>query len=210
MIDTDGFRLNVGIIICNAEGQVFWAKRAGQNAWQFPQGGIHSRETPEEALFRELFEEVGLCRQHVEIIGCTKRWLYYRLPRYLIRRNKRPLCIGQKQLWYSLRLVGNEHHVRLDMCEKPEFDRWRWVNYWYPLEEVVFFKRKVYAKALAELAPLVKAHAATTKCVAAARNEKLRSLSTIKSVSQCCLSAFKVNSEADSNTAASSSAIVFP
>lgn len=205
MIDTDGFRLNVGIIICNAEGKVFWAKRAGQNAWQFPQGGIHPWETPEEALFRELFEEVGLCQDHVQIIGCTKRWLYYRLPRYLIRRNKRPLCIGQKQLWYSLHLVGNEHHVRLDQSEKPEFDHWRWVNYWHPLQEVVFFKRKVYAKALAELAPLVKAHAAASN-----RSEKNRSRK-MKSVSQTCLSALKTtNEQCTKVTATRKSAIVFP
>ncbi len=155
MIDCDGFRLNVGIILSNAEGKVFWAKRSGQDAWQFPQGGIHHDETPEQALYRELFEEIGLQKRHVRIMGCTKRWLYYRLPRYLVRHNRQPLCIGQKQIWYSLRLIGCEDDVCLNACEKPEFDHWRWVNYWYPLKEVVFFKRKVYAKALRELAPLV-------------------------------------------------------
>jgi putative (di)nucleoside polyphosphate hydrolase len=156
MIDADGFRFNVGIILCNAEGKVFWAKRNGQDAWQFPQGGIRVDETPKEALFRELFEEIGLRQEHVQIMGCTRKWLYYRLPHYLVRRNKRPLCIGQKQIWFSLRLIGSEEEVRLNMCEKPEFDRWRWVNYWYPLKEVVFFKRRVYAKALRELAPFSK------------------------------------------------------
>lgn len=155
MIDSDGFRLNVGIIICNVDGQVFWAKRTGQNAWQFPQGGIRCHETPEDALFRELFEEVGLCDRDVEILGCTSRWLYYRLPHYLIRRNRQPLCIGQKQLWFSVRLMSGEEEVCLDNTRKPEFDRWRWVGYWHPLREVVFFKRKVYAKALTELAPAV-------------------------------------------------------
>ncbi len=155
MIDADGFRLNVGIILTNQEGEVFWAKRIGQNAWQFPQGGIRSDETPEEALFRELSEEVGLSRRHVRIIGSTRHWLRYRLPSHLIRRHKKPLCIGQKQLWYVLRLTEDEKVVRLDCSEKPEFDSWRWVHYWYPLKEVVFFKRRVYERALRELAPLI-------------------------------------------------------
>lgn len=155
MIDSQGFRLNVGIILSNREGQVFWAKRIGQNAWQFPQGGIRSHETPEEAMYRELMEETGLRREQVEIIGVTQSWLYYYLPSHLIRRNKRPLCIGQKQRWFILRLLGEESDVCLDYSGRPEFDGWRWVNYWHPLQEVVAFKRKVYELALKELAPLV-------------------------------------------------------
>ena len=104
VIDTDGFRLNVGIILSNKEGKLFWARRIGQNAWQFPQGGIKQYETPEEALYRELMEEVGLCEYHVNVIGCTKEWLRYRLPKRLIRQDIAPICIGQKQLWYLLRL----------------------------------------------------------------------------------------------------------
>ena len=153
MIDSEGFRLNVGIILSNPKGQVFWAKRIGQNAWQFPQGGVQSNETPENALFRELTEEVGLTRNDVDIIGYTQNWLRYRLPQHLIRHHKRPLCIGQKQRWYMLRLTSDESHVQLDLTKHPEFDGWRWVDYWYPLEEVVFFKRKVYARALQELQP---------------------------------------------------------
>lgn len=155
MIDSDGYRANVGIILSNREGRVFWARRIGQNAWQFPQGGIQPAESPEEALYRELTEEVGLRCEHVQVIGCTKRWLRYRLPPNLIRRNCRPLCIGQKQLWYLLRLVGDEDAVCLNRTDAPEFDYWRWVDYWYPVREVVAFKRRVYRQALAELEPLL-------------------------------------------------------
>lgn len=155
MIDSDGFRPNVGIILCNDRRWLFWARRIGQDAWQFPQGGIRRCETPEEALFRELEEEVGLGRQDVELIGCTRDWLRYRLPRRYIRRNCEPVCVGQKQKWFLLRLAVDESTVCLDASVRPEFDRWQWVDYWHPVKEVVFFKRTVYARALTELGCLL-------------------------------------------------------
>ena len=104
MIDADGFRPNVGIVVLGPNKQVLWAKRVGQDAWQFPQGGIQRGESPEDALYRELHEELGLKQHDVEVMGCTQGWLRYRLPLRYIRRNKKPLCIGQKQKWF-LRLV---------------------------------------------------------------------------------------------------------
>ncbi len=155
MVDSDGFRPNVGIILSNRDGHLLWARRLGQDAWQFPQGGIQRGETPRQALFRELAEEVGLGPHQVEVMGCTRGWLRYRLPPRFMRRNCRPLCRGQKQVWFLLRLLGDDSAVRLDSCDHPEFDQWRWVDYWYPLEQVVFFKRRVYERALSELAPLL-------------------------------------------------------
>ena len=155
MIDPDGYRANVGIILTNRSGEVLWARRVGQNAWQFPQGGILRHETPEQAVYRELNEEIGLIRSDVEVIGCTRGWLRYRLPRRLVRYDRKPVCIGQKQRWFLLRLVGEESNVRLDTTATPEFDAWRWVSYWQPLDEIVFFKRKVYERALRELEPLL-------------------------------------------------------
>lgn len=142
-------------MLCNRDGKLLWARRIGQDAWQFPQGGIKRHETPEQALYRELGEELGLKPEHVQIVGCTRGWLRYRLPRRLIRHGHRPLCIGQKQRWFLLRLVGSEGDVRLDLSDRPEFDRWCWVPYWYPLRQVVSFKRKVYERALHELEPLL-------------------------------------------------------
>ena len=155
MIDSEGYRPNVGIILCNEEGRLFWAKRIGQRSWQFPQGGIQRDESPEQAMFRELAEEVGLRPEHVQVIGCTKGWLRYRLPKRLIRRGGKSACIGQKQVWFLLRMLGGEEAVRLDLSERPEFDHWQWVDYWYPLRAVVSFKRHVYWRALRELAPLL-------------------------------------------------------
>jgi putative (di)nucleoside polyphosphate hydrolase len=155
VIDPDGFRPNVGIILSNRESKLLWARRVGQDAWQFPQGGMRSDETPAEAMYRELREEVGLQPEQVELIGATRGWLRYRLPARFIRRSSRPVCIGQKQVWFLLRMLCTDRAVCLDHTEKPEFDRWRWVDYWQPLDEVVAFKRNVYRKALQELAPLL-------------------------------------------------------
>ena len=153
MIDADGFRPNVGIIIVNNQGQSLWARRiGGQDAWQFPQGGINDNESPEAALFRELEEEVGLTSAQVEIVACTGGWLRYRLPKRMLRHNSSPLCIGQKQKWFLLKLTGDDGDIELDKHSGPaEFDDWRWVSYWYPLGNVVAFKREVYRRALKEL-----------------------------------------------------------
>lgn len=159
MIDTEGYRPNVGIILANPEGKVLWARRVGQEAWQFPQGGIIKDETPEEALYRELREEVGLTATDVEIIGSTDEWLKYRLPKRFLRYRSKPLCIGQKQKWFLLLLTSEENKVSFDYGNPPEFDDWCWVNYWYPLKQVVAFKRDVYRRALKELAPQL--HAVT-------------------------------------------------
>lgn len=152
MIDSKGFRPNVGIIICNSGGQVLWARRIGQDAWQFPQGGIHTGEKLQRAMYRELKEEVGLEPEDVQILSSTRDWLYYQLPRRFIRQNTSPVCIGQKQKWFLLALRGDEQRISLsNQDEKPEFDDWRWVSYWYPLGQVIEFKRDVYRRALLEL-----------------------------------------------------------
>ncbi len=152
MIDSDGFRPNVGIILADGKGKLMLAKRVGQNAWQFPQGGIDAGENPTDALFRELYEEVGLEADDVEVLAQTRGWLRYRLPRRYIRHNKSPICVGQKQKWYLLRLRGDQARIRFDRGSKPEFDGWKWVSYWYPISQVIEFKREVYRKALKELA----------------------------------------------------------
>ena len=155
MIDCDGFRPNVGIILCNSERQLFWGKRIGQDAWQFPQGGIRQDETPEQALFRELHEETGLLPDHVRVLGVTRNWLRYRLPPRMVRRHNQPVCVGQKQRWFLLQMVGCDADFRLDAVQPQEFEAWRWIDYWRPVHEVVYFKRNVYRRALCELVPLM-------------------------------------------------------
>jgi len=154
MIDPQGYRANVGIVLLNQRGQAFWGRRIGMSAWQFPQGGINPDESLEQAMFRELHEEVGLLPSDVEIIGCTRRWLRYRLPKRYIRHSQRPLCIGQKQRWFVLRLATDDERVDLRAAGEPEFDQWRWIDYWDSVSLIVPFKRAVYLQALSELAPL--------------------------------------------------------
>ena len=151
VIDQNGYRANVGIILADGFGKVFWARRVGQDAWQFPQGGIRENESPEEAMYRELKEEIGLEPKDVKIVSHTKGWLHYRLPKRLLRHDSEPLCIGQKQKWFLLQHMSEEDAVKLDIHEKPEFDHWEWVSYWYPINQVVSFKRDVYRRALKEL-----------------------------------------------------------
>jgi putative (di)nucleoside polyphosphate hydrolase len=150
VIDADGFRANVGIIICNHQGQVFWAKRHGQHSWQFPQGGIDEGETAEQTMYRELYEEVGLSKNDVTILTQSKQWVRYRLPKKYIRQGTNPVCIGQKQKWFLLKLNSQESNVDFTRSGHPEFDDWRWVSYWYPVRNVVSFKRDVYRKILKE------------------------------------------------------------
>jgi putative (di)nucleoside polyphosphate hydrolase len=151
VIDRDGFRANVGIVLMGEDGKLFLGRRTGGKGWQFPQGGMRTGESAEESLYRELHEEVGLNPRHVELLGQTSSWLRYRLPQRFIRRDQQPLCVGQKQRWFLLRLAAAESEIRFDSTATPEFDRWRWVDYWQPVKEVIYFKRPVYVRALHEL-----------------------------------------------------------
>src|ERR1700759_815200 len=153
VIDSDGFRANVGIILMRGEGEVFLGRRPGGRGWQFPQGGVRAGEQLEEAALRELHEEIGVSRTDVELVGSTARWLRYRLPARYIRRNQRPVCIGQKQRWFLLRLTRLDVTSYVGQTEKPEFDQWRWAPYWEPVKEVIYFKRLFYTRAPLELAP---------------------------------------------------------
>lgn len=157
MIDEDGYRQNVGMIIVNKAGKLFWGKRIHQDAWQFPQGGVRESETLQQAVFRELREEVGLSPSDVRVLGRTEDWLTYDLPQHLIRYHRSPVCVGQKQVWFLLGLESDEAKIQLDQHPSPEFEGWAWVDYWVPVQQVVDFKKAVYHQALTELeAHLVK------------------------------------------------------
>ena len=153
-IDSEGYRANVGIIISNNEGKLFLAGRIGSNSWQFPQGGILESESPTQAMYRELYEEIGLEKKDVKILAQTECWLRYKIPKKYLRRST-PLCIGQKQKWFMLKFLSHDGCIHLDKSKNPEFDRWRWVNFWDPMNEVIYFKKKVYKEALIKLGPYI-------------------------------------------------------
>jgi len=102
-------------------------------------------------LFRELREEIGLQKHEVEIVAATRGWLRYRLPKRLLRQNSD--FVGQKQKWFLLKMLAADTEVKFDVSTTPEFDHWQWVSYWYPLGQVVQFKKDVYRRAMKELAP---------------------------------------------------------
>ncbi|UOF93564.1 MAG: RNA pyrophosphohydrolase [Bordetella sp.] len=144
MLDKDGYRLNIGIILANQKNKIFLAKRIKQNSWQFPQGGIQYGETLATAMYRELREEIGLNSKHVKIIGRTKKWMHYNFPKNFNQQAYK----GQKQIWFLLRFLGKDNDISLNLSENPEFDNWKWTQYWFPLKEIVEFKYKIYQKTL--------------------------------------------------------------
>jgi putative (di)nucleoside polyphosphate hydrolase len=150
-IDDEGFRANVGIVLMQDDGRVFLGRRVGGKGWQFPQGGVRIGESLEQAMFRELGEEIGLTADDVEVLAVTRRWLRYRLPPRFVRRDQSPVCVGQKQRWYLLRSRAAAPAFRFDTTGEPEFADWRWADYWEPVREVIHFKRQVYRRALQEL-----------------------------------------------------------
>ncbi len=156
MFNQKAYRRNIGIIILNDKNNVFWAKRINEYAWQFPQGGIKKGETLEKAMFRELKEETGLENNHVKIIGRTKKWLYYDVPSKLIKKDWKKSYKGQKQIWFLLKLIGEEKNINLDSQEgHSEFDDWMWQDYIVPASKVVDFKKDIYKRVLLELAPYI-------------------------------------------------------
>ena len=156
MIDNDGYRKNVGIILCNSQNKLLICKRLGEESWQFPQGGFEKNENAESAMFRELFEEIGLKKNDISILGITKSWLKYDLPKKYQRKTNNRLCIGQKQKWFLLRLISDDSNISFLNSENPEFDSWQWVDDNEPMKIVIDFKKNVYKKALEELTPLIK------------------------------------------------------
>jgi putative (di)nucleoside polyphosphate hydrolase len=152
MLDREGFRPNVGIILLNARNQVFWGKRLRTHSWQFPQGGIKHGESPEQAMFRELHEEVGLQARARAHRRAHARLAALRGARPLHPQGRaRPLPRPEADL-VPAALMGRDSDLNLRATDHPEFDAWRWNEYWVPLDVVIEFKRGVYQMALTELA----------------------------------------------------------
>ena len=157
MIDEDGYRPNVASVIINKDNKILWAKRVNEDNWQFPQGGIQKGETPEQAMYREVYEEVGLSKNSFEILGRSSDWLRYDVPEKFVKTYWQGRYRGQKQIWFLLKFIGSDDLINLNLHDSPVFDDWKWEYFWFPLKDVVDFKKDVYSTALNELWQFVEA-----------------------------------------------------
>ena len=150
-IGIEHYRPCVAMLIIK-KGRVLLLERSNHpDNWQVPQGGVEERESPHDALWRELKEETGITSSSVEIASVTKDYLYYQIP--CSYRHPKQKYIGQKQVWFLLNMHGSERSIRLNQSNNPEFTRWEWVSYWNVLACIVPFKKEVYRQALVEFLP---------------------------------------------------------
>jgi len=147
-------RLGVGMVIVNKDGHIFVAKRVESKfeAWQMPQGGILTGETPSRAVFREMKEEVGC--DFGRIIAETKKWYSYNIPDFLISRLWDGQFKGQKQKWFLVEFTGEDSDINID-TENPEFREWQWIPKEEMLDIVVPFKKRLYVAVLKEFEHLM-------------------------------------------------------
>ncbi|NIY79232.1 MAG: RNA pyrophosphohydrolase [Rhodobacteraceae bacterium] len=144
------YRPCVGVMLLNDKGQVFVGERIDTpGAWQMPQGGIDPGEMPQEAALRELWEEIGLTADQVEVVAQTSDWLTYDLPDHLLGRVWKGKYRGQKQLWFVLRLTGPETAINIE-TDHPEFGQWKWSTSAELVSDIVPFKRDIYEALVAE------------------------------------------------------------
>ena len=144
-MDLPRFRPNVGVVLARPDGKVWLGRRAktpGPHNWQFPQGGLDAGEAPYAGALRELREETGV--SSVNLIGQIDDWIPYVFPPEHAGSKIAKGWIGQKQLWYLLRFLGEDSEVDLGLHHEVEFDTWRWADISEALDLVVPFKRETF------------------------------------------------------------------
>jgi len=153
MSDQQAYRRGVGVMLLNADHQVWVGRRIDRTdeAWQMPQGGMDEGEGPWDTALRELEEETGIPPHLVERIADHPQRLRYDLPEELQGRLWGGKWRGQEQDWFLCRFLGRTSDI--DIATKdPEFDAWKWVDPAQLPELIVPFKRDLYRQLLAHFA----------------------------------------------------------
>ena len=152
---TDQYRRCVGMMILNNENKILVGKRLDHPSghWQMPQGGIDDNENPNEAVWREMHEEIGT--NNATIIKESTQWINYKIPLETLQTlpwgHK---YVGQTQKWFLFRFNGADNEINV-VTENPEFSEWKWSNYNLLVENIVPFKRNTYKNILEEFKDLL-------------------------------------------------------
>lgn len=151
MIDRETlpYRPCAGVMLLSRDGQVFVGQRLDSTleAWQMPQGGIDPGEDALDAAYRELWEETGVARDHVELVATAAEELQYDLPDDLLGKVWKGKWRGQRQRWFLFRLTADDEAIDIATAE-PEFRAWRWIDPAELPHVIVPFKRELYARLL--------------------------------------------------------------
>jgi putative (di)nucleoside polyphosphate hydrolase len=139
------------MIVINNDNKVLICRRRNTQTWQFPQGGIDPNENIQEAMYRELHEEVGLSKEDVNIIGKSKKTITYDIPITLRSKVLGGKFKGQDQKWFLLKTIKDDLKINLNNEMIPEFEEFEWVSYWRSLDRIIDFKKEAYRQALTEL-----------------------------------------------------------
>ena len=144
------YRTCVGMLIINKDKKILVGRRLDHPSgfWQMPQGGIEEGEIPEEAVWREMIEEIGT--DNAELYQTSSQWLKYDIPKDTLE--KLPWggrYSGQTQKWFVFKFKGNDKEINVK-TENPEFSEWKWIDSKSLTKNVVPFKRELYKNILEE------------------------------------------------------------
>ena len=157
MSNTLHYRPNVGIVIFNADKNIWIGKRidnSTKEGWQLPQGGIDYKEEPLDAAIREVYEETGIST--IKNIGSIDNWIKYNLPLDIAKNKWGGKYIGQKQKWYLFYFYGDENEINININKQPEFSRWKWADEQYIKDNVTNFRKDVYKKVFQSFSKVIK------------------------------------------------------
>jgi len=151
---TKKYRKCVGMMILNSNNEILVGRRIDHPSgfWQMPQGGIDENEDQEEAVWREMLEEIGT--NNAKIIKISDQWIKYEIPEKTLKTlpwGKK--YIGQQQKWFAFRFAGQDKEINIG-TENPEFSEWKWAKINSIIDNIVPFKRHVYSKVLKEFKEL--------------------------------------------------------